>query len=66
MGYGRDEKEEIEGWEEMAVGARVACWGGLSGDYQRREQMRGLNSLGGDIGPMHTGLACPKRGEGSE
>lgn len=33
MGYRRDEKEEIEGWEEMAAGARIACWGGLSGDY---------------------------------
>ena len=62
MGYRREKKEEIEGWEEMAAGARVACWGGLYGDYQRREQMRGLNSLGGDIGSMRTDLACSKSG----
>ena len=35
MGYGRDKKEEIKGWDEMVVGARVACWEGLSGDCQR-------------------------------
>lgn len=34
MGYGRD-KKDMKGWDEMAVGARVACWEGLSGDCQR-------------------------------
>ena len=56
MGYGRDEKEEIEGWEEMAVGARVACWETCMGVANAEDRC-----VGGDIGSVRTGLARGKK-----